>query len=416
MFDIDSLKEIFTTIRQNKMRTCLTGFSISWGIFILIVLLGSGNGLKNGVTSNFSRRAKNTIGIMPGNTSMPYEGFALERQIKLDEKDIHLVRSELQGVSQMSPLLDKSATISYNKEYGSWRLRGMYPDGAYINNLTIDRGRFVNQLDIEHLRKVIVLSLDISNILFKGVDPIGKYVVADSIAFLVVGVYKDEGSMGTPPAYIPFSTAQALYSKFYGMDRIDFVVPALNSVEKSKAFEEMLRNKLGALHKFDPKDRSAVYIRNTAEDAAQADQIFGALNIAMWVIGILTLIAGIVGVGNIMLITVKERTREFGIRKAIGASPISILKSVVLESLIITTIFGYVGMITGLALMEGISSMIGSKSSQSFEEPSLFLDPTVGLSTVLMAIVTLIIAGVIAGLVPAIKAVRVRPIEAMRAE
>ncbi|NDW10908.1 ABC transporter permease [Dysgonomonas sp. 520] len=416
MFDTDSIKEIFLTIKQNKLRTFLTGFSIAWGIFILIVLLGAGTGLKNGVTSNFSRRAQNTIGLYPGYTTLPYAGFPLDRQIKFDYKDMHLIEKELDGVSHITPVLNKSVNLSHNKEYGAWTLRGVYPDAEFIYNLTISEGRFINQSDLDRLRKEIVISPEMKEILFKGASPIGQYVVADSIAYQVVGVYKDEGSMGSPPAYIPFTTGQALYRKFYGMDKIEFVVPSLNSVEKSKEFEDIFRDKLGKLHKFDPKDRSAIYIQNTAEHAAQATTIFWAINIAMWAIGLFTLIAGVVGVGNIMLITVKERTKEFGIRKAIGASPISILKSVVLESIMITAIFGYIGMIFGLGLMDLIGTAMGAGGPSSPDKPVFFADPTVGMDAVIGATVTLIIAGVIAGLIPAIKAVRVKPIEAMRAE
>lgn len=417
--DTDAVKEILLTIRQNKLRTFLTGFSIAWGIFILIVLLGSGNGLKNGVTSNFSRRAKNTITLFPGYTTMPYQGFPLDREIKLDYKDMNLIENELtEEISHITPVINKSVTLSHNKEYGAWSLRGVYPDAAYIYNLTITEGRFINSMDLQSMRKEIVISPEMKEILFKGASPIGEYVVADSIAYQVVGVYKDEGSMGNPPAYIPFSTAQALYKKFYGMERIEFVVPSLNDVDRSKEFETKFREQLGKLHKYDPKDRSAVYVRNTAEDAAQANKIFNGINIAMWVIGIFTLIAGVVGVGNIMLITVKERTKEFGIRKAIGASPISILRSVVLESAIITIIFGYVGMVLGLGLMEAVSSVIDmmKAGSPDSDGPSIFLNPTVGFGTISFAGLVLVIAGVVAGLIPAIKAVRVKPIEAMRAE
>lgn len=415
MFDTDSLKEIFTTIRQNKLRTCLTGFSIAWGIFILIVLLGSGNGLINGFSSNFKRRAANTISLETGQTSMPYQGYSINRDITFDNRDIELIKQEVEGFTHLSPVVQKSGIISYNEEYGSWRLNGVYPAGQFLNNLTISEGRFVNNLDIDQKRKVIVISPEMKEVLFKNGSSLGKHVVVDSIAYMVVGVYKDEGSRGSPPAYIPFSTAQALYKQFYGIDRIEFVMPHLNTVEKNEEFEKYLRRKMGGLHKFDPKDRSALWIWNTAEDAAQTKTISDGLQTVIWIIGLLILIAGIIGVGNIMLITVKERTREFGIRKAIGASPGSILVLVVLESVIITTIFGYVGMLLGVGLTEFGSHYISTMSTDP-DTPVIFANPTVGIGTVIQATLTLIIAGVIAGLIPAIKAVMVRPIEAMRAE
>ncbi|MDH6355595.1 putative ABC transport system permease protein [Dysgonomonas sp. PH5-45] len=415
MFDFDSLKEILITIRQNKLRTFLTGFAIAWGIFILIVLLGAGNGLRNGVTSNMTRRAKNTIGLTPGYTSMAYAGLPVEREIKFDDRDIELIRDKTEGVSHFSPMLNKSATMSYGTDYGSWSLRGVYPDAEYINNMTILEGRFINDIDIKEKRKVMVISPEMENILFKDKNPIGKYLTVDSLAYMVVGVYKDEGSFGSSPAYAPFTTVQAVSSKFFGLDRIEFVVPDIDTEAKSLAFEESLRKQLGAIHRFDPKDRSALYIRNTAQDAAQANMIFGGVDFVIWMIGFLILVAGVIGVGNIMLITVKERTREFGIRKAIGASPGSILKLVVLESIIITAVFGYIGMICGIGITEVINYYIESIPRDP-DAPVMFKDPTVGLGIVIQATLTLILAGVLAGLIPALKAVRVKPIEAMRAE
>lgn len=415
MLDIDSLKEIFTTIKQNKLRTFLTGFSIAWGIFILIVLLGSGNGLVNGVASNFSNRAANTIGLRTGSTSKPYAGYALDRKIKFDNKDLDLIKKEIKGFTHLSPGIDRSGIISYNKEYGSWRVRGVYPAAFYINNLTIQEGRFINDLDLNNKTKAIVISLEMEEVLFKGVNPLGKHVVVDSIAFLVVGVYKDAGSFGSPPAYISFTTAQALYKSYSGIDRIDFVMPNLTSKEANEEFEKVLRRKMGQLHNFDPEDRSALWIWNTAEDAAQTKTISNGLNAAIWIIGLLILVAGVIGIGNIMLITVKERTKEFGIRKAIGASPWSILILVILESVIITTIFGYIGMILGITTTE-IMSYYADAQVREPGTPVIFLNPTVGMGSVIGATLTLIISGVIAGLIPAIRAVRVRPIEAMRAE
>lgn len=417
MFDFDSLREIGATINKNKLRTFLTGFSIAWGIFMLIVLLGAGNGLKNGITSNFSRRAKNAVSVGGGFVSMPYKGLPVDREIKFDNKDYDLLRNKIPEADYVSAQIERRATISFNKEYGSWGMFGVYPDAAYISNIDMStgKGRFINQIDMDQRRKVIVINTEMEQVLFKGEESLGKYVTSDGIAYQVIGVYKDETGRTNVPCYIPFSTAQSLYGQGYKVDRLDFTVKGLTTMPQNEAFVKRLREKLGALHNFDPEDKSAIWVWNTAEDAVQTESIFGAITMFIWVVGIASLIAGIVGVGNIMLITVKERTREFGIRKAIGANPYSILKLVLLESIIITTTFGYIGMVVGVGLTELISE--GMKMAPSGDGgPSVFKDPTVDLGIVLAATLVLIVSGVFAGYIPAKRAVSISPIEAMRAE
>lgn len=417
MFDFDSLREILSTISKNKLRTFLTGLAVAWGIFMLIILVGAGNGLRNGVTSNFSQRAKNSVTLWPGWTSMPYNGLPSNRNIKFENKDYDLIRNKIPEVEYVSVRVSQNATVSYEKEYGSWSLIGVTDEAAYINNIEIKNGegRFLNKIDLADRRKVIVLSTDMKNVLFKDQDPIGKYVVANNTtAYQVIGVYDDSNSFGnSPPAYIPFTTAQMLYNQGWGFQRIDFTVLGLDTKEKNEKFIERLRTQMSKIHNFDPSDRSAMYIRNTAEDMLEAENIFSIITLFVIVIGVSSLLAGIVGVGNIMLITVKERTREIGIRKAIGATPFSILKLIILESILITSVAGYFGMVFGIAITEGVSTMIANSPSDG---PSVFKDPTVDLSTVVVATIALVIAGTVAGLIPAMKATKVSPIEAMRAE
>lgn len=416
MLDFDSLREIFSTISKNKLRTFLTSFAVAWGIFMLIILLAAGNGLKNGVTSNFSQRAQNSVSLSPGWTSMPYNGLPSDRQIKFDYKDYDLIRNKIPEVEYVSVRLSQRATLSYNKEYGSWNLEGVSQDAAHINNLKVanGNGRFLNKMDVDNRRKVIVISPDIKKVLFKDQDPIDKYIVADNIAYQVVGVYDNEDIYdNNPPAYIPFTTAQMLYNKGYGFRRIDFTVVGLKTKEANEKFVERLRQEMGSIHSFDPADRSALYVRNTAEDMIEAESIFFIITAFILVVGAASLLAGIVGVGNIMLITVKERTKEIGIRKAIGATPLSVLKLIIFESVMITTVAGYIGVVIGIAITEIISMLMANMSSDG---PSIFKDPTVDLATVIWATVALIIAGTIAGLIPALKATRISPIEAMRAE
>ncbi len=417
MFDFDSIREIFSTIGKNKLRTFLTSFAVAWGIFMLIILLAAGNGLKNGVTSNFSRRAQNSVTLWPGWTSMPYNGLPTNRQIKFDHKDYDLIRNKIPEVEYVSVRLSQRVTLSYEKEYGSWDIDGVSQDASIINSLKVPNGngRFLNKMDVDNRRKVIVLSPDMKKVLFKDKDPIDKYVIADNnIAYQVIGVYDNEDIYdNNPPGYIPFTTAQMLYNKGYGFRRIDFTVVGLPTKEANEKFVEKLRQRMGTLHNFDPADRSALYVRNTAEDMLEAQSIFFIITVFIIVIGIASLLAGIVGVGNIMLITVKERTKEIGIRKAIGATPFSILKLIIFESILITTVAGYIGIVIGVGITEGISTVMANAPSDG---PSIFKDPTVDLTTVIWATVVLIVAGTIAGLIPALKATKVSPIEAMRAE
>lgn len=418
MFDFDSLREILSTIQKNKLRTVLTGFAVAWGIFMVIVLLAAGNGLRNGVTSNFSDSAKNTFTLWPGWTSMPYAGLPSDRQIKFDERDYDFLRNQIQGVEYISPRISKNATISYEKEYGAWRLDGVSHDSQYINSILIEsgEGRFISKIDVDSRRKVIVLSSEMKNILFKDQNPLGKYVVADGIAFRVVGIYDNKNQyMNNPPAYIPFSTAQMLYSKGWGFMRIDFVMNGLKTVEQNQEFVEKLRVQMGELHSFNPEDRSALYIRNQAEFIERTENMFTTIDIFIKIIGAASLLLGIIGVGNIMLITVKERTQEIGIRKAIGAKPISILKLIISEALFLTSIAGYLGLMLGILLSEGANSILESMSSGT-AGMVVFKNPTVDLWTALFVFIIVIVAGVFAGLIPALQAVKVKPIEAMRRE
>ena len=415
MFDFDAFREIWGTIRKNKMRTALTGFAVAWGIFMLIVLLASGNGLRNGVMSNFSGRAVNAVTLYPGWTSRPYGGMPSNRRIRFDDRDYDLI-DRLPEREFFSVSIRKSVTLSYGDEYGNWTLQGVAPDFAKINQIRIlpGQGRFLNQMDIDRCKKVMVLSPEVARVLFKEEDPLGKYVLQGNIAYRVVGIYDGANQFWTTSVYVPWTTAQRLYKGGYGVDQIDFTLRQVGTWQENEAFIQRLREKMGKLHTFDPADRSALWVNNTAGNAIQTQQIFTLIRLFVLLVGIASLMAGIVGVGNIMLITVKERTREIGIRKAIGATPWSILSLIILEAILITTAAGYIGIVVGVGLTEGVSAWMAQQSTQNMI--TVFKDPTVDLGTVFGATILLIISGVIAGLVPALRAARVRPIEAMRAE
>jgi len=416
---LDSIREILATISKNKLRTTLTAFAVAWGIFMLIILLASGNGFNNGVMSNFSGQAKTYVIVYPGRTSMPYNGLPVGRGMRFDHRDFNMLRNDIPEVEYLSAGMGTTLNISYGEEYVSMGLEGATHELSNIINITIKdgMGRFINRTDNIERRKVIVLHPDHVDVLFKGEDPIGKYVIGNGAAYQVIGVYgsSDQFYNNNPPAYVPLNTAQMLYNRGYGFWYLEFTVTGLNTLEENEAFNTRLREKFGQLHRFDPKDRSALYIYNNAKDALEIQNVFGMINIFLFIVGLASMVAGIVGVGNIMVITVKERTREIGIRKAIGASPASILRLIIFESIFVTTCAGYIGIVAGVGLTELVSSFL-PENNPGESMPTMFLDPTVDMTTVLGATLLLIICGVVAGLLPALRATRVKPIEAMRAE
>lgn len=419
---IDQFQEIFDTLKKNKLRTTLTGLSVSWGIFILIVLLGAGNGLKNGVMQNFSERAVNRINLWSGTTSMPHKGLKSGRQLLFTEREVSAIEKQVEESRYITARYNTTQTISYGMEYGSYGLRGVMPNYYDIEKLTIPpgKGRFINAMDMKEKNKVIVLDQKMADILFKHEEPLGQYVKVGQIMFKVVGINTKKEQWGGSNAYIPFSAAQAIYNPKRTFWQITFTVDGLTTKEQNDQFNESLRNLMGARLNFDPEDQQALYINNSQSDYVETMKIFGGITFFVTIIGILTLIAGIVGVSNIMLVSVKERTREIGIRKAIGATPMAILKTIILESIFITTIFGYIGMMFGIGLTELINFFMEQSASANMasDEPqmSIFTNPTVDIGYAIFATVILIIAGVIAGYLPARKAVSVQPIEAMRQE
>lgn len=418
----DHFQEILDTLKKNKMRTALTGLSVTWGILILIVLLGAGNGLKNGVMQNFSSRAVNLINLWPGTTSIPYQGLKTERNLSFTESEVELIRKEVEESRTITARINSTQTIAYGKEYGSYSVRGVMPGYYDIEKLIIGNGegRFLNQLDMRERNKVIVLDKKIADLLFKDESPLGKQVKVGKLMFKVVGVNSKKEQWGGSNAYIPFTTAQTVFNpnrKFY---QITFTVEGLQTEAENDQFNESLRELMGRQLDFDPKDDQALWVNNAQKEYVETMKIFGGITFFVGIIGILTLIAGIVGVSNIMLVSVKERTREIGIRKAIGATPMAILRTIILESIFITTLFGYIGMLLGIGLTELINFVMiqSANAAAASDEPqmSVFTNPTVDIGYALFATVVLIIAGVVAGYLPARKAVRVQPIEAMRQE
>ena len=417
----DVFVEIYSTVRRNKLRTALTGFAVAWGIFMLIFLLGAGNGLINAMLLQSEEFLDSSMEVGGGRTSKPYDGLKEGRSIELNDRDMAVTGNNFsENVEQTGATYSQDGlTFSHGANYVSGTLTGVYPNEIKINKKTMLYGRFVNDIDISQKRKVIVLSEDDARELMPlGTERIvGRYVDVDSTAFRVVGVYKADRSGMNTSAYTAFTTLRTIYNKGDKVETILFSFKGLDTQEANDAFEAQYRARLNRNHRAAPDDERSVWLWNRFTQNLQMNTGIGVIRTALWVVGLFTLLSGIVGVSNIMLITVKERTREFGIRKAIGAKPLSILRLIIIESVVITTFFGYVGMVLGVAANEYMDATIGRmKVNSGLFEATMFYNPTVGIDVCVAATAVMVIAGTLAGLVPARKAARIRPIEALRAE
>jgi putative ABC transport system permease protein len=426
MFEFNNLQEIWSTMKKNKLRTFLTGFSVTWGIFMLIVLLGAGNGLSNGIGYNFRNIASNFCECWPRYTTQPYKGMPTHRRLEFTIEDVKDIKRFHPEVTLISPVNDRSDTISFQKEYLTGRTRSVYPDFASISFVPVHsgNGRFINALDLAERRKVAVISPRMADVLFRdSIEPLGKYVHIGNAMFQVIGIYEEEENSNDSPAYIPFTTGQTLFGGGYRVDEILFTVEGVNTEAQSDAFERRLKERFAHRHRFSPDDVSAIGFYSAGENFRMFQGMTSGISFFIWIVGIGTLMAGIVGVSNIMLITVRERTREFGIRKAIGAKPSSILKLIIVESVLVTAIFGYIGMVGGIGLTEGIDYLMNltganaaSGSGGREGSTTVFRHPTVDLGISLAATGVLVIAGVLAGYFPARKAVKISTIDAIRME
>ena len=412
---ISLLYEILSTIKRNKLRTFLTGFAVAWGIFMLIVLLGAGNGLKNGFSANWGDRLLNVVQIWGGRTNIPYAGFQSGRYIRLDNKDLQFTATEFPEEVNFAVGNIRLGTknISFGVEYLSSSLSGVSPNMMTIDGLKMAQGdgRFINELDIRENRKSIVISQRAKDILFKKDNAIGKKVNVAGIMYTVVGVYYIEDRQDATNSYIPISTAQIIYNRGINISNLAFTLSdKINDEESSTEFMKRYKKRFASQHQFSPDD-DAIWYWNRFDSYLEVATVSNFINIAVWIIGIFTLLSGIVGVSNIMLITVRERTREFGIRKAIGASPMSILRHVVVESIIITTVFGYIGLVCGVGITEFAAQFF--EPTHGRDSFNAFLNPTVDINIAIQATLLLIIAGMLAGFFPALKAVKIKTIEAL---
>jgi len=415
------IKEIWSTSKRNKLRTSLTGFAVAWGIFMLIFLLGAGNGLINAQLQQSTRFLANSMRVFPGETSKAYKGLKEGRSITLNDKDI-LISNKTYGqyVDDVGGRLEQyNQNINYGDNYvASQSLVGVAPTHPKIDKTELIAGRFINEIDMKDQRKNVVLSRSQAKELSKDYRSlVGKNVKISNRNFQVVGIYKDDESRNNTEAFIAYSTIKTIYAKGDDAGSLEFTIKNLKTKEDNEQFEKNYRASINNNHQAAPDDERTIWLWNRYMDNIQMNQGIAIMQTALWIVGLFTLLSGIVGVSNIMLITVKERTREFGVRKAIGAKPWSILKLIITESIIITSFFGYIGMVCGVAANEIMDATIGHTTIDTgLFKAAMFVNPTVGIGTCIGATITIVIAGTIAGVIPAIKAARIRPIEALRAE
>ncbi len=420
----DLLTEIWESVRRNKLRTSLTGFSVAWGIFMIIVLLGAGNGLMNSFNQDSEGFATNTMEIYPNVTSQPYNGYKTGRYMTLTEQDMtFLARQFPEIIDQVTTSVSKSGfAVTYKKKHFSdMYLNGTFPAQADMNHIQVLSGRFINNLDIAQKRKVMVITHLLAKNLLEGSTDyqtlIGKKIKVGNLVFTIIGVRHAYENRNDRELYIPYTTARSIFGMTNDLDLIAFTFNGLETEAENEAFELRLKKILNSRHSAAPDDESAYYIWNQFTQNMQMNKGRKILNTGLWIVGLFTLLGGVVGVSNIMLITVKERTHEFGIRKAIGAGPWNITKLIIAESVAITAFFGYIGMVLGMIACLIMDQTIGQETMDMFGQSiRLLINPTVGLGEAIKSTVLLVVAGTVAGLFPAVKAARVRPIEALRAD
>lgn len=417
----DIITEIWATARRNRLRTALTGFSVAWGIFMLIFLLGAGNGLINAQMQNSDRVLVNSMIVYGGWTSKPYDGLKEGRSITLNDADVTITRQGFgENIDEVGAvLLQNGITVTLGQQYVGVALSGVYPGDAAINKRELVGGRFINDIDIRERRKVLVISEDHAKELKPGKAGgiVGEHVKVNGLVFRVVGIYKVDRMKQNNEAFTPYTTLRTIYGSGGDAGSIEFTFHGLVTEEQNAEFGQRYRARLNGNHRAAPDDDNAVWLWNRYTNNLQMQTGIDIIRTALWIVGLFTLLSGVVGVSNIMLITVKERTREFGIRKAIGAKPWSILRLIIIESVVMTTVFGYFGMLCGIAANEYMNATIGHKEMDTgLFQATMFVNPTVGLDVCIEATLVMILAGTLAGLIPARKAARIRPIEALRAE
>ena len=409
MFDIDKWQEIIATIGKNKLRTFLTAFSVMWGIFMLVILLGVSQGLQNGVETSFNDDAINSIWVRSGKTSVAYKGLKPGRKIQYTSEDFKQVVRTVDGIEHATMrYMVWNAEVTYKNEYGTYPIRAVNPDHQFIENSVILNGRFLSNEDILSNRKLAVIGKDIKNDLFPDEDPIGQYIQIFGIPFKVIGVFEDAGSdREMRYVYVPITIGQQIFGAGDDIDMFMLTtgtLPLPKTIEMSQKIEDLLKRKYNVA----PDDEAAIYVRNNNQEFKKISDILVAMKVFVWIIGVFTIIAGIVGVSNIMSVVVKERTKEIGVRKALGATPASVIGLILQESVFITALAGYVGLLLGVFTLEGLSKLIGQQE--------MFERPEVNFSVAIATLIIMVLAGAFAGFFPALRAARIKPVVALRDE
>jgi putative ABC transport system permease protein len=408
LFERDSWQEIFETMRKNRTRTFLTAFSVAWGIFILVILSGAGNGLRNGAQSQFGNDAVNSIWIDAGNTSLAWNGLKPGREIHLTNEDYELIRNSIPEIDNATAVFRGwgSKPLSYKKEHAGFTVRPVMPDHRDLEKARLIKGRFINNNDIKNNLKVCSIGLPVEEALFKKEESLGKYIDVENTKYMVVGVFNDKGNNDNNRIYIPLSTAQKAWNGGKTYVNTIWVSTGTATLGRSEQITQEIRKLLARRHNFNPEDKDALGVFNGNAEYARVMSMLGGIKIFVTIIGIFTLIAGIVGVSNIMMIIVKERTREIGIRKALGATPASIVGQIMLESIFITGAAGYTGLVLGVGIIELVKK-IGIDSD-------FFKNPEIDFGMAIFSVLLLVIAGALAGFVPSLRAARIEPVNALR--
>ncbi len=420
MFDLDRWQEIIHTLKNNKMRTFLTAFGVFWGIFILVIMLGSGKGLENGVTNGMGDFATNSVFIWGQRTSIPYKGFKRGRRIEFTNEDTKALRQSIPEIELLAPRIQAWGGNGENNvvrglKTGAFSILGDYPEVNKIDPLTITQGRFINQIDLQEKRKVAVIGQRVYNALFENnEDAIGQYIRINGVYFKVVGLFQSKHNGGwaqwqEQAIFMPLTTLQKTYN--YGNRVGHYSITSISSISASKV-EEKVKRLLSQRHHIHPDDKEAIGSNNVEEEFLRINGLFNGISLLVWIVGIGTLLAGIIGVSNIMLVVVKERTNEIGIQRAIGATPTHVISQIITESVVLTLIAGYIGLAAGVGVIELVAYQLAKAPSDG----QMFTNPEVNFQIAMAALGILVFSGALAGLIPAHRAVSIKPIDALRAE
>lgn len=423
MFDLDRWQEIVSALKKNKMRTFLTAFGVFWGIFMLVVMVGAGNGLRNGIISDFGDFATNSVFMFTRSTSMPYKGFPIGRHFNFYDEDIEALRKQVPEIDILAPRtqgggLRDGNNVTRGIKAGAFSVFGDYPEWNEIDPVTITGGRFLNDSDLKEKRKVAVIGNKVQEILFDpSENPVGQYIQIQGIYFQVIGTFKpgqtgvNFGGDKEQSIFIPLTTFQRVYNWGNIIGWFAFTskegIPASVVQEKAAA---LMRSR----HSVAPEDTEAIGSFNLEEEYNKMNGLFQGINVLIWIVGTGTLLAGVIGISNIMLVIVKERTKEIGIQRAIGASPFKIISQIITESVFLTTLAGYIGLVVSVALLEAVNKALPPSGESS--EGTMFLNPGIDFNMAITALAILVVSGAIAGWFPARKAVRIKPIDALRYE